>query len=186
MAPGAIFADHVAMKLVLVKPTSAEALKIAGARLSADGARALLGLVAEWQQAHGPGSSQGIASQGGASSQGGAGAGSQQSAAGGGEAAEVLLLPRGVWTPAAAWALAPPPKPKAAAWEKSWQRFGMGQPVDAIAMTQESGKAIQPSTVVSQLSLALQAGTTVNLTLTLTPTPALALALALVLALALP
>tara|TARA_B100000768_G_scaffold55038_1_gene53554 strand:+ start:504 stop:614 length:111 start_codon:yes stop_codon:yes gene_type:complete len=30
MAPGAIFADHVAMKLVLVKPTSAEALERAG------------------------------------------------------------------------------------------------------------------------------------------------------------
>jgi len=161
MAPGAIFADHVAMKLVLVKPTSAEALKIAGARLSADGARALLELVAEWQQAHGSGSSQGLASQGGASSQGGAG--SQQSAPGGGEAAEVLLLPDGVWTPAAAWALAPPPKPKAAAWEKSWQRFGSGQPVDAIAMTQESGKPIQSSTVVGHLFLALQAGRPLDL-----------------------
>ena len=30
MAPGAIFADHVAMKLVLVKPTSAEARERAG------------------------------------------------------------------------------------------------------------------------------------------------------------
>ena len=94
--------------------------------------------------------------------------------------APVPLLPGSCST------LAPPPKPKAAAWEKSWQRFGMGQPVDAIAMTQESGKAIQPSTVVSHLFLALQAGTTVTLTLTLTPTPALALALTLVLALALP
>merc|ERR1740139_1174185 len=94
MAPGAIFADHVAMKLVLVKPTSTEALKIAGARLSADGARALLDLVAEWQLAHGSGSSQASASQGGASSQGGGG--SQQSASGGGEAAEVLAATRRV------------------------------------------------------------------------------------------
>ena len=45
MAPGAVFADHVGMKLVLVKPTSPEALKIAGARLSAEGAAALLTLL---------------------------------------------------------------------------------------------------------------------------------------------
>ena len=44
MAPGAVFADHVGMKLVLVKPSSPEALKIAGARLSAEGAAALLAL----------------------------------------------------------------------------------------------------------------------------------------------
>ena len=45
MAPGAVFADHVGMKLVLVKPSSPEALKIAGARLSAEGAAALLALL---------------------------------------------------------------------------------------------------------------------------------------------
>ena len=79
----------------------------------------------------------------------------------------MLLLPRGVWTPAAAWALAPPPKKKEAAWVRSWERFSRGEPVDAIAMTQESGKAIQSSTVVGHLLLALQAGST----RTLTPNP---------------
>ena len=73
------------------------------------------------------------------------------------------MLPRGVWTPAAAWALAPPPKKKEAAWVKSWERFSKGEPVDAIAMTQESGKAIQSSTVVGHLLLALQAGRPLDL-----------------------
>ena len=81
MAPGAVFADHVGMKLVLVKPSSPEALKIAGARLSAEGAAALLALLSEWQQAH----------SSSASSQGAAGAASQQPDAGGGAAAEVIL-----------------------------------------------------------------------------------------------
>ena len=45
MAPGAVFADHVGMKLVLVKPSSPEALRIAGARLSAEGAPPLLALL---------------------------------------------------------------------------------------------------------------------------------------------
>ena len=50
---------------------------------------------------------------------------------------------------------------------RSWERFSKGEPVDAIAMTQESGKAIQSSTVVGHLLLALQAGST----LTRTPNP---------------
>ena len=45
MAPAAVFPDHVGMKLVLVKPSSPEALRIAGARLSAEGAPPLLALL---------------------------------------------------------------------------------------------------------------------------------------------
>jgi len=75
----------------------------------------------------------------------------------------VMQLPAGVFEPRAAWALAPPRGKKPPAWEASLCQFGRGKSVDAIAMTQESGRAIQPRTVIGHLLTALTAGRGVDL-----------------------
>ena len=49
-------------------------------------------------------------------------------------------------------------------WEQSYNRFQKGEHVEAIAMTQSTGKAIQPKTVVSHLFEALTHGKQVDFT----------------------
>jgi hypothetical protein len=44
------------------------------------------------------------------------------------------------------------------AWEASYARFANGESLEKIALTQESGKPIQPSTVTSHLMTALTQG----------------------------
>ena len=77
----------------------------------------------------------------------------------------------GTVTPAAPWRFAvykpkkkkgfpdePPP------WEVSWRRFQLGgESVEAVAMTQTSGRAVQPSTVAGHLLEALAQGRAVDL-----------------------
>jgi len=54
-------------------------------------------------------------------------------------------------------------KGKPPAWEVSYCRFAKGERIKAIAMTQESNKPIQPSTVVAHLLTALMHGKGLNL-----------------------
>ena len=73
-------------------------------------------------------------------------------------AANALLLPAGVQQPRA-WKLAVPPAgKKPPGWEASWQRFQKGDSIERIALTQESGKTIQPNTVHGHLLTALVQG----------------------------
>ena len=178
MAPASVLADHLVMKICQIKPTESESLLALGARITADGARALIGLLDGWRAQHGTfiggASSQGAAASQGAStaasqgSQGsGGGQGGQGGQAGGSQGGgSPMKLPAGTYTPARPWSLAVPPAgKKAPAWEMSWRRFqeGKKESVEMIALTQESGKAIQPSTVTGHLLAALVQGRPVDL-----------------------
>ena len=148
MAPGNVIAPHIARKVGYSLPTSREALEAAGVRFS--GVDRLLAVVA------GAVADLGLA---------------KEPAAGDGTDPP-LALPAGDFAPAKTWAHGGSGTKRAAgrvakpkAWELSADRFmgGKRESCEAIAMTQSSGKAIQPATVVRHLLTALAAGRTVDL-----------------------
>ena len=158
MAPASVLADHLVMKICHTKPTESESLLALGARITAQGANALIELIQRWRTAHADVA--GGASQGPAASQGGA------SAAGASQGGAPMQLPPETYTPAAPWKLAVPPAgKKPPVWDASWRRFQQGQKesIEQIALTQVSGKAILPSTVSGHLLTALVQGRPVDL-----------------------
>ncbi|EOD08626.1 hypothetical protein EMIHUDRAFT_438278 [Emiliania huxleyi CCMP1516] len=158
MAPASVLADHLVMKICHTKPTESESLLALGARITAQGANALIELIQRWRTAHADVA--GGASQGPAASQGGA------SAAGASQGGAPMQLPTETYTPAAPWKLAVPPAgKKPPVWDASWRRFQQGQKesIEQIALTQVSGKAILPSTVSGHLLTALVQGRPVDL-----------------------
>lgn len=73
-----------------------------------------------------------------------------------------MQLPPGTFQPQT-WTLAKVDGKKVQAWEASWQRFQSGDKLQAIALTQTSGKPIQPSTVLGHLLTALTHGRALDL-----------------------
>ena len=154
MAPASVLADHLLLKVALVKPREADSLLALGARVTAGGATAVIALISKWREEHAAAAeaSQASSGTGGASSQA---AGSSQARTGG----AAMVMPAGTYQPKARWALANPPAGKKPPnWEASWKRFGGGESLEKIALTQENGKPIQPSTVLNHLMSALLQG----------------------------
>lgn len=129
-----------------------------GARITAAGAAHVTGLIQRWKEetvASGTTLSQGSSQAGG----GGAAAGGSSNGGAAEEGDAVMVLPSGVYQPKP-WALAVPPAgKKPPAWEASHGRFHTGgESLEKIALTQENGKSIQPSTVLGHLLTALTQG----------------------------
>jgi len=164
MAPASVLPDHLVMKVCQVKPTEGESLLAIGARVTVSGADALMALIQRWREANAgvAGASQPAASQASQASE--SGAAGNDGVSGGRKGGGVMRLPPGKYTPAKPWALAVPPAgKKPPAWEASWRRFQNGESLEKIALTQESGKAIQPLTVQGHLLSALVQGRPVDL-----------------------
>lgn len=144
VSPVAILPDHVAKSVAYAMPTTADAIKAAGVRYAAgasrlakliDDAGVELCLSATFKRL--------------------------------GDAGSTIVLPDGDWTPAKAWTFAifkPKRNGKKMNWEVSWDRFqNRHETVATIAMSQDSEKTIQQTTVVRHLLDALTFGRTVDL-----------------------
>ena len=148
MAPGAVLPSHIAKRVAYAMPTTEEGIRGAGVRIA--GTETLAALVAASTVELGLV----VDDRGGDESR-------RRSA----------RMSLGTVTPAAPWRFAvykpkkkkgfpdePPP------WEVSWRRFQLGgESVEAVAMTQTSGRAVQPSTVAGHLLEALAQGRAVDL-----------------------
>jgi len=90
-----------------------------------------------------------------------------QGSAGVGEGEELVVQwPSGIWNPPHKWVGAiykPGAKGKLPPWEVSYTRFRQGEHPEAIAMKQDSGKAIQVNTVIGHLSEALMQGRSLDM-----------------------
>ena len=135
MAPGAVLPSHVAKRVAYALPQTVDGLRGAGVRIA--GVETLAKVVRDAAEELGL-------------LGGGSGGGAECASSGGGSGGAMRL---GV-VKGAPWAFAvykpkkkkgcpdePPP------WEVSWTRFARGECVESIAMTQASGKSLQPSTV---------------------------------------
>ena len=147
MAPAKVLPSHLAKIVAYSMPTTTEGLVGAGVRIAGvDTLAALItSSIADLPGLRNPGSG--------------------DCSGGGGRAMRL-----GVVTPASAWRYAVykpktrkghPPEPPP--WEVSWDRFhNRGESVEAIAMTQVSGRAINPSTVTGHLLEAIAQGRPVD------------------------
>ena len=154
MAPGAVLPSHLAKRVAYAMPTTEEGIRGAGVRIA--GTETLAALVAASAVELGL-----VVDDGGGGGGGGGGDGGRRS----------KRMTLGTVTPAAPWRFAvykpkkkkgcpdePPP------WEVSWRRFQLGgESAEAVAMTQASGRAVQPSTVAGHLLEALAQGRAVDL-----------------------
>jgi len=152
LAPHHVLPDHLARSVAYSRPKTREGLEQCGVRVRVD---QLLAFIQE--QVASLGLSEAVPSTGGGSEADGG--------AGGGED-DVLAFPPGDFAPARKWVHAVyklGARGKLPVWEASYQRFQRGEHPEAIAMKQESGKPIQPSTVGNHLLEALLQGKPVNL-----------------------
>ena len=142
LAPANVLAQHLCKKIAYAKPSTMEALRAVGVRVSGlENLCALiqksvteLGLVISTEAANTP-------------------------------RGTLQLLTLDTITPKTPWKLAEYRPKKGSGgtmvppnWEQSYNRFQKGEHVEAIAMTQSNGKAIQPATVLSHLFEALTHG----------------------------
>jgi len=140
MAPADVLAEHLSMSIAYVKPTSAEALIAVGVRIV--GVEDLARLVAAAKDELFPRGD----------------AGEDAAGATQGEGAAMMCLPPGSWTPPQQWEHAVYKQGKGGSkppWEVSYDRWTAGESVQAIAMKQASGKAVQASTVGNHVMGAL-------------------------------
>ena len=144
LAPANVLAQHLCKKIAYAKPSTMEALRAVGVRVSGlENLCALiqksvteLGLVISTEAANTPRGTM-----------------------------HVQLLTLDTITPKTPWKLAEYRPKKGSGgtmvppnWEQSYNRFQKGEHVEAIAMTQSNGKTIQPATVLSHLFEALTHG----------------------------
>jgi len=162
MAPGAVLAEHLALKIAYAQTSDPESLRAAGVRIR--GVDVLAQRVADFAQANGL--SGGALSQGQSSQGGGAcgGAGGSQ----GGPPGTPFQLPVGSTPPpGGAWPLAVYKAGKGGAkppWEVSWERFQLrGERPEAIALSQASGRPVATRTVLGHVLRALLFGREVDL-----------------------
>jgi len=151
LAPADVLAEHLTMNIAYVKPTSTEALRAIGVRIV--GVEALAELVASAKEELFPDDAATQATQ---ATQGG----EQQAAT------AMMCLPPGEWKPPQAWEHAVYKQGKGGSkplWEVSYDRWSAGDSLQAIAMTQASGKPIQVGTVGGHINTALTFAKPVNL-----------------------
>mmetsp|Transcript_82931 Transcript_82931/g.231287 ORF Transcript_82931/g.231287 Transcript_82931/m.231287 type:complete len:890 (-) Transcript_82931:160-2829(-) len=151
LAPHTILEDHLARSVAYSQPKSVEGLQQIGVRVRP---QELLDLVAKQVVALGLAA---VAEPSG----GGAG----ETEGGSGSPTEVMTLPDGDFTPSKPWEHAVYKmrgKGKPPIWELSYNRFHAGEHPEAIAMTPETGKPVQVSTVVGHIFEAIKHGKPVN------------------------
>jgi len=145
LAPHHIMAEHVAKAIVYSQPKCLESLKQCGVRVQPEG---LLNVILEQLETLGltnkTPSDDTISSTND----------------------KIIELPSGNYVPVEKWEYAVykvGPKGKTPAWETYWKRFQKGEHPEAIAMTPESGKPVQVTTVINNILTGLLHKRPVNL-----------------------
>jgi ATP-dependent DNA helicase RecQ/Werner syndrome ATP-dependent helicase len=160
IAPVSVIAEHVVMKICHTQPTLVESLRAIGVRVTGVEKLAKMLKAAYRDLGMGPANALDTSSVGVKGNSTGSWTATKRR--------RKLVLPSGTYVPRnGPWQLAvykPGRNGAAAKWEISWQRFqNRGEGLEAIAMTQESGKAIKATTVRNHILTALLHGKPVDL-----------------------
>lgn len=154
LAPADVLKDHLLHRICYVRADDVSALEAAGMRASREAASAVAAIVGKWKAEQ-----QEIKQQ--AAGDEANGGGTQNAPAGGAQEMDVTRLP-----PPQRWQLAvykgKPGKPSP--WEASYEKFGRGDSVQAIALQGGAkGQAVKEGTIVAHLFEALTFGKPVDL-----------------------